>query len=61
MRTTNKKTKENLEYMQKMYQEGISSKKNIYTFFNKIYSDNVFCLKRKKDKVSDILREYRGN
>lgn len=44
-----------------MYQEGISSKKNIYTFFNKIYSDNVFCLKRKKDKVSDILREYRGN
>ena len=48
MRTTNKKTKENLEYMQKMYQEGISSKKNIYTFFNKIYSDNVFCLKRKK-------------
>ena len=38
-----------------------ASKKNIYTFFNKIYSDNVFCLKRKKDKVSDILREYRGN
>lgn len=27
MRTTNKKTKENLEYMQKMYQEGISIKK----------------------------------
>lgn len=38
-----------------------ASKKNIYTFFNKIYSDNVFCSKRKKDKVSNILREYRGN
>ena len=38
-----------------------SNKNNINIFFKAIYNNEDFCLKRKKDKIINILRKYRGN